>query len=182
MTDPVQLASRLPPRLARWAPIIAFAADTYGIDPIIFAAIIDRESLGGDALAPPGPAGTGDSGHGRGLGQIDDRMHASFIAALDPASTPLWKLPHFNLLYAAAVLGQAWTMFGPDPLSWPIAIAAYNAGPGHTKQTELAFTADMSQNQRIAALDAITDGGDYVSDVLRRRDGFLTANSNGGVA
>jgi hypothetical protein len=157
---------------------LASAAELFGVDSLILSAIVDRESLGGQALTPPDATGTGDSGHGRGLGQIDDRMHASFIAAKRPDGSYLWQNPVYNLMYAADVLAQAWSVFGSDPNCWPQAIASYNAGAGAAQKVSVTFTTDTSQAQKIAALDAITTGGNYCSDVLKRRDGFLSA-SNG---
>jgi hypothetical protein len=79
-TQSVEQLQRLPLRLAQWAVEIHFAAALYRLDPLVLAAIVERESRGGEALSPPGPAGVGDGGHGRGLMQIDDRWHGLFVS------------------------------------------------------------------------------------------------------
>lgn len=133
------------------------------------AAIVDRESLGGEALKPQSPAGFGDGGHGRGLAQVDDRYHESFITArFDDAVTPIWTDPTFNILYGARLLANAHRLTG----SWLVSVAAYNAGL--TRATRASRT--VSGNDELAllaALDRATTGGNYVSDVLRRRDSFI---------
>ena len=132
------------------------------------AAIVDRESRGGDALTPPIPLGTGDHGHGKGLAQIDDRSHHRFIvAAFDDGRTPLWTDPTFNILYGARLLSVGFRV----SKSWPVAIASYNAGLLRAMRVQKALS-DSGEIALIASLDRITTGGDYVSDVLRRMSGF----------
>jgi hypothetical protein len=132
------------------------------------AAIVDRESRGGDALTPPIPLGTGDGGHGKGLAQIDDRAHHRFtVATFDDARTHLWTDPTFNVLYGARLLSTGHKI----SKSWPVAIAAYNAGLLKAMRI-LKARVDPGEIALIASLDRITTGGDYVSDVLRRMSGF----------
>ena len=170
-TEPT-LAPRLPKRLARWSQEIESACEQCGgLDPFILAAIIDRESLGGDALSPPGPAGTGDNGHGRGLCQIDDRAFADWCNQLEPDGTPTWQVPAKNIAKGAEVLHAALQALGFDYVA---AIAAYNCGV-HRVQDRLAFLPLTGKSARVAALDSLTTGGNYLSDVLARRDGFLKA-------
>jgi soluble lytic murein transglycosylase-like protein len=138
----------------------------YGVDPLLLAAVIDRESLGGDALKPKGPAGTGDGGHGRGLGQIDDRSHASFLAAKFDSGAPLWQDPTFNVLYAAKLLRKNLDRFGEEGP----AVAAYNCGPGNVRAALARLPAGASADDRLAAVDQRTAHRNYASDVLRRRD------------
>lgn len=160
MAETLTLLRRLPPRLARWAVELYAAATAFDLDAILLAAIMDRESLGGDALTPPTPAGTGDHGNGRGLMQVDDRAHPAFIA------TGLWKHAGFNVFYGGWVLRQALTYFKGE---LPLAIAAYNAGPG---KVAAAVRGIEKPEERLAAADRCTTGGDYASDVLRRRERF----------
>lgn len=158
---------RLPTRLARWADQLAAAELCYGIDPHLLAAILDRESLGGDALRPPGPAGTGDGGNGHGLGQIDGRYHRTFVAARGPDGVELWKDPAFNILFAAKLLRMNMDTVGQDQAA---AVVAYNAS--------MKRVLDVCRRlppgpDRVRELDALTTGGNYVSSVLAKRDSFL---------
>lgn len=159
---------RLPPRLARYALEIWCAAALYHVDPVVLAAILERESRGGDALTPQGPRGTGDGGHGRGLMQIDDRWHGPFIA------TGLWREPPFALLYAARLLREALDALGSD--DYGPAIGAYNAGTARVRSILATLPAAASIEQRIATIDRATTSH-YVAGVLRIRDELLQAMS-----
>lgn len=161
-----ELEARLPPRLGQWARYFAAAELCFDIDAFTLAAICDRESRGGDALRPRGPTGTGDIGHGRGLMQIDDRHHKSFIQSSSDDGTPLWKQPAFNIMYAARLLAANKAFFDGDEAA---AIAAYNAGAGAVQRALGA----MNDTERIKRLDEITTNDNYLSDVIRRRSDFL---------
>jgi soluble lytic murein transglycosylase-like protein len=122
------------------------------VDKNLILAIMDRESLCGDALTPKGsPQGVGDGGHGRGLMQIDDRYHRSFCEDIT-----LWGDAYQNILYGTTLLRTYVRKLGDDSRG----IAAYNAGPKRVLASK--FTT-------IGQLDTLTTGGDYVSDVLQRR-------------
>lgn len=162
-TVTVDQLKRMPPRLARYALEIWCAAELYRVDPVVLAAILERESLGGDALTPPGPRGTGDGGHGRGLMQIDDRWHGSFV------DTGLWREPAFALLYAARLLRQALDALGDD---YSPAIGAYNAGTARVRSILATLPSTAPLEQRIAAIDQVTTRH-YVAGVLRIRDELL---------
>ena len=163
----------LPTRLRRWWHVVSWAAGAYGLDPLDMMAVIDRESLGGEALTPKGPGGTGDGGHGRGLFQIDDRAHPTFCAALAPDGTPLWRLPKWNALYAAELLSGYVQEFGGSRLA---AIAAYNCGPARVAKVLVAHAECCAgcDNHRsfVRALDGLTAGNNYLSDVLTRRERY----------
>lgn len=158
----------LPAHLEKWRPQLTAAQLCYGIPLELMAAILDRESRGGEALTPKGPGGKGDHGRGHGLAQIDSGYHHKFLAAMfDDNRTPLWADPTFNVLYGARLLSENFRL----SRSWPVSIAAYNAGL--TRATRAAKNAtDSSEAAVIAAVDRVTTGGDYVSDVYRRRAGF----------
>src|SRR5688572_29061817 len=98
------LEALLPSNLSRYANQFFAAELCFGVDPFVMAAIMDRESRGGDALNPKGPSGTGDHGNGFGLCQLDRRYHSSFLKALGPDKIELWKDPTFNVMYAAKLL------------------------------------------------------------------------------
>lgn len=165
-----EMQTRLPLRLARWAPQFAAAELCYGVDPLLLAAICDRESLGGEALSPKGPAGYGDQSHGRGLMQIDDRAHPNFTMSIFDDGVTLWGDPAFNVLYAARLLSRNIQLLNGDV---PAAVAAYNAGYIRVKRTLTALEPDADVVAKLKAINALTTGGDYVDDVFRRRSGFL---------
>lgn len=156
----------LPVRISRWSSYIELAGKAFAVDPFIIAAVMDRESLGGEALTPKGAAGVGDKGHGRGLMQIDDRYHSSFIAAKAPDGTPLWTKPLWSVLYGAQILAHNFYIFDGDIAA---AIAAYNAG---ARRVRTAITALGESEARLKTLDSLTAGGNYVTDVLERRREF----------
>lgn len=162
-----ELIARLPARLARWAPQFYAASLCYELDPFLLAAICDRESRGGEALHPPGPTGFGDFGHGRGLMQVDDRSHEHFLKAVFDDGAPLWQDPAFNILYAARLLAKNLALLEGDE---PAAVAAYNAGVRHVLQA--LSKAGIDPIARMRVLDSATANGNYVSDVLKKRDGF----------
>lgn len=157
----------LPPRLAKWAPQFAAAELCYGVPAGLMAAIVDRESLGGEALKPPGSGGTGDKGRGHGLAQIDIGYHKSFLVARFDSGNYLWADPTFNVLYGARLLSKNYQRTG----SWPMAVAAYNAGL--TRVREAVVGVDMSDRAALVrAVDSVTTGKDYVTDVFRRMADF----------
>jgi hypothetical protein len=112
--DPV--ASRLAASGVAFAPEIAGAAERYGLDPDLLAAVAAQETGG------PGSNGgrnvVGDGGHGHGLFQIDDRSHpfASTAAAMDPAQ---------NADYAAGMIAGLLKRYQGNLHE---ALSAYNSG------------------------------------------------------
>jgi soluble lytic murein transglycosylase-like protein len=177
----VDLERRLPQRLAQWAPQMVAAHICYGVDMLLIAAIMDRESQGGEALKPRGPKGVGDGGHGRGLMQIDDRSHGMFLQArFDDKLTDVWTDPAFNILYGTRLIARNTRMLGGNVLA---AIAAYNAGPGRAGDVMRSLGPITDKQAVIAALDEVTSKGpsgrpDYVSDVMKRWENFQRADLN----
>jgi hypothetical protein len=160
----------LPPRLEQWLPQFISATLCFQVDIPTMAAIIDRESLGGDALKPKGPGGYGDGGHGHGLGQIDDRSHGGFLHARFWDGARLWQDPTFNILFAARLLRANLSATGGD---MPLSIAAYNCGLKRARWELEQHKGDITDEEsRIAVLDSVTANGDYVTDCLRRRREF----------
>jgi soluble lytic murein transglycosylase-like protein len=183
----------LPPAGQRYADDILAVAQAEGVSPFLIAAIMDRESRYGQALRPPGPAGTGDNGHGHGLMQIDDRSHAAFIA------TGGWKIPRQAITYATRnVIKPALNYFkarpgagatvrvpsssyaarqGVPPGTYPdprplegtllvrATVAAYNTGPLNVLRA-VAARRDP---------DTTSTGSDYGQDVLARAQRLATA-------
>ena len=117
----------------------------------------------------------GDGGHGRGMMQIDDRFHAtwlsehkgcrsgSFDATFDSA-LPAGRVPSLvaGVKKACELLNQniafAKANGVPDGKRLRFAVAAYNAGPGNALK---GFQA--------GDVDKLTTGGDYSRDVLAHR-------------
>jgi hypothetical protein len=185
----------LPARLARWTDELVAGAEVTGEDPLLLAAIMDRESLGGDALIPKGPAGTGDwrfytdvltgkrhrigaLGHGRGLMQVDDRHHAEWIARLDGRGVPLWQKPFDNIAYGARLLAanrrflvRALAGYPPSVVA-AAAVASYNCGLRGALRHLRKLGPKAPELNLLVAADASTTGCNYSRDVLSRRAAF----------
>ncbi len=124
----------------------------------IMAGLMHRESAGGLTLHPPGPEGTGDGGHGRGLCQIDDRYYPIFTGNDE------WKDPRLNITFAKGILEDNYHYFlrlTQDPPDFSkvmmMALSAYNAGIGGVKRgLKLGRGSDH-----------FTTGGNYGSEVMR---------------
>jgi len=145
----------LPYRAWRWRFDVQRVASETGVDIYLIYAVMDRESLCGDALTPKGsPQGVGDNGNGMGLMQIDRRYHTEFCSDIKQ-----WGDTYQNVLFGTTLLRT--NIRKLDTLEQ--GIAAYNAGLKRVKQSGFKFAFD---------LDSLTTGKDYVTDVLRRRDLF----------
>lgn len=142
------------PWILRHRSAIEMAAGKFGVPAGIIAAVLSRESGGGRLLNPPGPGGTGDAGHGRGLMQIDDRWH-------DFASSGAWASATANIEYGTRLLASNYLTAvkkgAPGMMAWRVALAGYNAGMGNALAGYQAGNPDRS-----------TAGGDYSRDVLER--------------
>lgn len=174
---PEDVKLTLPPRLARWAFHVCGVATILHLDAMLLMAIVDRESLGGDACQPPGCAGTGDGGHGLGLMQIDKRYHPTFAAALGPDGKHLWQHPAFNIMYGGALLRANLDRFQAEEP----AVAAYNASPQRVMGALSTLSLGAGNLERVAALDQVTTQKNYVSDVLGRRAQFVRMLTRGGL-
>ncbi|MBA2615226.1 MAG: peptidoglycan-binding protein [Actinobacteria bacterium] len=114
----------------------------------------------------------GDGGHGRGLFQIDDRSHRTFLLEHGAGGTD-GKPPVRDAARYAAQLVRDNLEFArrkgvSEPERLKFALSAYNAGPGNA---HAGWQAGDS--------DARTTGADYGRDVLRRHEHFR-ALVNGG--
>jgi hypothetical protein len=149
-------------QLQKYAAEVRNLAARYGIPASVIAGMGSRESRWGLALTPPGPAGTGDHGHGRGLLQIDDRWHPAFV------QSGQWKLPAENLRYGCALLRSFIDTFttkyrwSPGLQTLRAAVAGYNCGPRRVYE---AWQAGQD-------LDYFTAGRNYSADVLSRAGWF----------
>lgn len=163
----------IPSEAGPYVEIIKQASSDEGVDPFITVAIGYRESHWGALLNPPGPAGTGDAGHGHGLMQIDDRTWGDWLGEYD------WTDPYTNVQKGLEIYNQNLNYFTGKGLSGDAAIqaalAAYNHGPGNVwKNIQDGLSPDTG-----------TTGGNYASDVWSRfqtyTGSFLAQlGSNGG--
>jgi hypothetical protein len=121
------LIGRLASEGVTYAPEIAGAAEKYGLDPKLLAAVAAQETGGPGANG--GRNEVGDGGHGRGLFQIDDRWHdfAKTGAAMDPAQ---------NADYAAGMLSGLLKRYNGNVRE---ALCAYNSGDPHGKGTSTTW-------------------------------------------
>ena len=130
------------------ASILVDEARTIGIPPSVAFGICSRETLCGAAIERTGWAG--DGGHGRGVMQVDDRYHKTFVR------TYANNNHRANIRYALQkVLAVDLKTFGG---SLRQALAAYNSGAGNVRK---AIRAGLDP-------DAYTTGRDYGRDVLHR--------------
>ncbi len=200
-----QLASftGIPYRTRRWAQSISAAAvktAPSGVDPgewaLVNAGKVDREALGGDALRPTGPAGTGDlaprklsrvpvslqsmvvpvgtdkDGNtlvmpGDGLGWGRGLSQIDWMSH-EFARTGDWRDPTANLLYGESMLAALFEQWRSDP-------SAYLWGDGNLGVYRLALAAYNAGSGAVKAAlnaghdpDSVTDQKNYSSDVLRR--------------
>lgn len=173
----LSLKLRTVPHLAQWVNELAeVAASMRSPDMALdfaldLAAIMDRESLGGDTLIPKGPAGTGDfvkrngklppdgQGWGRGLMQLDYAAHPELMDKTMPDGTPAWENPLKNIKAGALIYHHNLLHFNGDKIK---AFAAYNTGIGNVQ----------SSIEKGLDPDTTTAHGNYGKDVLRRRNQF----------
>ncbi len=138
--------SRLPERFQPYLPYVQAAARRYNLDPALILGVIDRETRGRNIV--------GDGGHGRGLMQIDDRYHGTWLAGHDGGLDP-----ESNIDYGAHMLRQNLDHFNGNTQA---ALAAYNSGVGRVDGL-IAAGQDV---------DSRTTGHDYGADTIRRADRF----------
>jgi len=135
-------------------------ATYYHLDPALVAALVDRETSGENVV--------GDKGNGFGLMQVDRKSHA-FATCEDDTGRRLAMDPWMGVSYGCRLLRRLMDLYRNDSAA---ALAAYNAGQGRVSRALAVLRPDASQVERLLVLDAVTTGGDYASDVLRRRDAF----------
>jgi soluble lytic murein transglycosylase-like protein len=117
--DPLGVAW-LPASVRRHEDAIARAAEQHGVDPSLLAIMVYTESRGrADALSPAGA---------RGLLQLMPATAAEIaeVRGLPAPSIARLEDPAYNLDLGAWYMARQLARFGDVPL----ALAAYNAGPG----------------------------------------------------
>ncbi len=154
-------AAALPASARQYEAVIRQVSDETNIDPLLLAAIGQYESDWGLELSPPGPAGTADGGHGRGIMQIDDRSHAEWLSSND------WTDPYQNVKHGAEIYLQSESYFRQKGLSGQdlvsAALAGYNAGPGRVWKAISTRAPGVSV---ATAADSVTYRQRYGSKVL----------------
>ena len=140
-------------------PYFVSVGRKYGVNPFLLAAIAERESNYGAALDA---TLRGDSGHGHGIMQIDDRTWGSWI------NMNAWADPEVNISKAAEILVEElqairsrYPNLAPEYLASAV-IGAYNAG-------------------RTRILRAVANGADvdnYTTDNYVAGDRGVKANLN----
>ncbi len=155
------LAGRLATEGVNFAPEIVGAAQRYGLDPTLLAAVAAQETGG------PGSNGgrneVGDGGHGRGVFQIDDRWHdfAKTGAAMDPAK---------NADYAAGMLSGLLKRYGGNVKE---ALSTYNSGSPTAKGTSTTWadgqTLDYADSvlRHYQQLGSSADGADRLAQTAQ---------------
>lgn len=147
-----------------YQPIVAQVALQCKVPTAVIAGMGSRESRWGLALTPPGPAGSGDGGHGRGLLQVDDRpaAHAAHISSGD------WMDPAKHIAYGGQVLRWMLGAFAKECPNAPAdillrgGIAGYNKGP---RRVIDAYKAGLD-------VDTPTALGNYSKNTLERAGWF----------
>jgi soluble lytic murein transglycosylase-like protein len=154
---------KLPRHLAYLERHFRVAGDDWTVDPLLLAAVCDRESGGGVYLVPPDPSGVGDRGHGRGLMQIDDRTWVKWLR------DHRWQDALTNIRFGAEILRGEMDRFAQTGHGIECAVAAYNCGPARVRQA-------LAEKR---GCDFYTHGQDYAADVLRRRAAFAALQQGG---
>lgn len=186
----------LPARLAPYATLFACAGAHHGVEPLLIAAVMDRESEGGEAPGyhPKGPAGTGDWTARRG--HWLHSPHVRVVTELPPG----WHPPRDdegNVLpgpYAIPADGMGWGrgLMQHDyerALLFDWRDPATNIDEGAKLLAELLAEFPRARSSAIAAYncgagnvrkaillghdcDHFTTGRNYSADVLRRLAAF----------
>ena len=141
----------------RFGAEITAAASAYGLDPRLLAGVAAQETGGPGASS--GNNIVGDSGHGHGVFQIDDRSHpfALTSAAMDPAA---------NANMAAQILSNNLHQYGGNVKA---ALSAYNTG----SPTAIGTTTTWGDGRTLGYADSVLR---HVSE-LGDTDGALAAEA-----
>jgi hypothetical protein len=142
----------------RYGAQIAAAAAAHHIDPQLLAAVAAQETGGPGATS--GNNIVGDSGHGHGVFQIDDRSwsFAKTTAAMDPQQ---------NANFAAGILADNLQRYGGNV---KMALSAYNAG----SPTATGTTTTWGDGQTLGYADSVMKHYDELGGATTEQ---LTADS-----
>jgi N-acetylmuramoyl-L-alanine amidase len=147
-----QMAQTDLPRVLTLKAAFVLSGTAFDVPPALLAAIASRESRCGHVLAPDG---TGDSGNGFGIMQVDKRFHRVLGG---PRSQE-----HVN--QAAAILADFRKKVQSKHPSW--------ADEHVLKGALVAYNSGLRNVQTIARMDSGTTGNDYGSDVVARGQFYL---------
>jgi soluble lytic murein transglycosylase-like protein len=146
--------AHLPKQFRHYLPYVRAAAKKYHVSQAIILAVMDRETGDPHKIGLGGHNVRGDGGHGRGLMQIDDRSHGSWLAGHDGGMDP-----KSNIDYGTSIIAANLRQFHGNKHE---ALAAYNSGAGNVQR---ALRNGLSP-------DAYTANHNYGADVLRRAKWF----------
>jgi hypothetical protein len=153
--QPLKFKAALPQNLAPWADLALDAGRKWSVNPWFIIGVIERESLGGQALKPVGPEGSGDFlprkttspywkyaspktglppddvGWGRGLMQIDYGVYNDWVTNHD------WRDPAVNIDFGTQLLRRGLDFFKQqagvsvviEPWRWSIGMPQYSIQP-----------------------------------------------------
>ena len=110
-------------------------------------------------------------GFGRGLMQLDfaDTDNDAFLSEMLPGGIPAWQDGTRNIDAGTKKLVHLIEVFGHDEA---LAAAAYNAGVGAVREAQASITGPVSIERLQRAVDQVTTGKNYCTDVIGRRDRF----------
>ena len=149
------LRARLLP--GRYREVLTRAADEFGLDPLLVAAVVHCESR----FRPQARSSAG----ARGLMQLMPATAEEVAGKLGIAgySEAMLDEPGVNARLGCAHLRELLDRFDDDA---PVALAAYNAGGGHVAKW---FEAADGDAERMLSEHAFAETRRYVRDVLRTR-------------
>ncbi len=145
----------------RYGSQIAAAAAAHHIDPQLLAAVAAQETGGPGASS--GNNIVGDSGHGHGVFQIDDRTWGF-------AKTPAAMDPQQNANFAAGILADNLQRYGGNV---KMALSAYNAG----SPTATGTTTTWGDGQTLGYADSVMKHYDALGGAANATTEELTAES-----
>jgi len=116
-------------------------------------------------------------GWGRGLMQLDwaDPDNLAFFAEVLPDGTPAWQDARRNILFGAEKLSRCIHAFDDTEAPEFFGAAAYNAGRDRVHEALRSVRASADAQARRDAVDHITTGRNYATDVLERRNQYRRA-------
>lgn len=150
-------------RALQLKPLFTAVAASYGVGPLVLMAMCDVESRFGLLLDSQGK---GDSGHGHGLMQIDDRSWKPLLA------NRLWWEDAWSVAVGAWIfkgfrdaVARNNPQAAPEQLDWG-AVAGYNCGPGRIRIPD----AGLETQEFWQAIDRFTWNQDHAQRVRRSWD------------
>lgn len=187
----------LPSRLLRWLPEMEAAGRAHGVEVVLLAAVMDRESEGSFTLRPHGDA----SGTGDWTARVGHWLHSPHVRVV--ATLPVgWRIPDdtdgkpHGGPYAVPEDGLGWGrgLMQHDfhrALAFDWRDPAVNIVKGAELLADLLAEFPKALSSAVAAYncgpanvrraillghdcDHLTTGHDYSADVLRRRASFLS--------